>query len=217
MPTSKVDAEVLTPLVSGASTTFKVVTLQINFIPGGCLLSICISHSLMDAGSTASILQSLAKHCRDSRGSPKAWVANDSGQPQSQKTHPLFLKAAGIAEYNKLKHRPELWHLLGLHSTKNLDPGSTADTAKAFRRLPAAASPPDNSSTTSCIFSISPGATQTLKRDASPDGLEWVSSGDAVVALLWRSIMRARFSPRPIHRCYSEYQKFYCLSGREWS
>ena len=194
MPTSKLDAKVLAPLVSGAGSTSKVVTLQINFIPGGCLLSFCVSHSLMDAGSTASILQLLAKHCRDSQDSPKALVPNDSDQLQSKETHPLLQKAAGIAEYNKLKHRSELWHLLGLHATENLDPGSTTNTAKAFRHLPAAASLPDNSSTTSCIFSISPGTMQKLKRDASPDAPEWVSSGDAVVALLWRSIMRARFS-----------------------
>ena len=198
MPTSKLDAEVLAPLVSGSGSTFKVVTLQINFIPGGCLLSICVSHSLMDAGSTASILQSLAKHCRDYQGSPKALVPKDSDEAESQETHPLLQKTADIAKYNKLKHRPELWHLLGLHATENIDPGSSADTAKAFRHLPAAALTPENLSTTSCIFSISPSAMQKLKQDASPDAPEWVSSGDAVVALLWRSIMRARCSFGPL-------------------
>ena len=34
-----------------------------------------------------------------------------------------------------------------------------------------------------------------LRQEASPDGFEWVSSGDALVVLLWRSIMRAWFFP----------------------
>lgn len=197
MPPSKLDGKVLAPLVSGVGSTSKVVTVQINFIPGGCLLSFCTSHSFIDAAGNALILEMWAKHCRELQDPPKSLISTGSHQPQLEEPRPSLRKGTCNAEYEELKHRPELWHLLGLHATENLTPVPTATNAKEFCHLPAAASPPHGPRTTTCIFSISPSAKKKLKQEATSDGPEWVSSGDALVALLWRSIMRARFPSHP--------------------
>ena len=192
MPRSKLDSEVLAPLVSGIRSTLKVITVQINFIPGGCLLSFCVSHSFVDASGAATALKMWAKHCRELQNLPKA---NDSDQSQYDGVPPSLHKGVNDAEYHKVKHRPELWHLLALHATENLERDPAATTVKHFRHLPAATLTPHNSNISACIFSINSAAMKKLKQEASPHAPEWVSSGDALVALLWRSIMRARFPP----------------------
>ncbi len=198
MPPSKLDGKVLAPLVSGVGSTSKVVTVQVNFIPGGCFLSFCTSHSFIDASGNTLILEMWAKHCRELQNLPKALASDGSDQPHSEGTHLSLRKELSNAEYEHLKHRSDLWHLLGLHAIENLEIVPTATTATDFRHFPAAASPPHTPSTTTCIFSIGPAVMKKLKQEAAPDGPEWVSSGDALVALLWRSIMRARFPPQSL-------------------
>lgn len=197
MPLSKLDGRVLAPLVSGVGSTCKVVTVQINLIRGGFSLSLCTSHSFVDAASNVTILEIWARHSRELQTLPGSPVSN-SNQLPFKEMHSSIRKKTSEADYQRLKHRPELWHFLGLHATDNLDPVSTTSAGNAFRYIPAAMSPPGDPSTATGIFSITPDAMRTLKREATPDAPGWISSGDALVALLWRSIMQARFPPSSI-------------------
>jgi len=94
-------------------------------------------------------------------------------------TSPLYLDA-----YDQLKTKPELWKALGL------DHGRTPPLPSSIPYTPSEAE------VTTGIFHFSPSALSALKLSAalaSPGG-EWISKNDAMMALLWRCIMRARFS-----------------------
>lgn len=195
VPPSKLDGEVLAPLVCGIGATTRVVTVQLNSIPGGYLLAFCSSHSFMDAKGCSLVLGLWARHCRDLQASPRALTSDYTEEPQHEEMAGFRTSAMKNGEYDALKHRSELWHLLGLHATENLNYDLTATTAKEFCHIPAAVSPPDGPKTTTCIFSIKTTSLRRLKQDASPKTPAWISSGDALVALIWRCIMRARCPP----------------------
>ena len=198
MPPSKLDGKILAPLVSGVGETDRVVTVQINFIPGGCLLAFCTSHSFMDACGCALVLQAWAKHCREIQNLSDNELANSSEDPQIEEAN-SFLVGMENSNYEELNVREELWHLLGLHATKNLRNGDAITSSEDFHHIPAAVRSQRSPATTTCIFSVDPASLKRLKEVATPDPPEWISSGDALVALLWRSIMRARF-PSDISR-----------------
>ena len=80
-----------------------------------------------------------------------------------------------------------------------------------WRPLRRNSTPPfqNTSSISTSIFSATPTALSKLKRDASPvpvpleahDGTKaagWISTKDALAALLWRCIMKARFPSQPV-------------------
>ena len=193
MPSSKLDGEVLAPLVSGVSSTSKVASVQINLIPGGCLLALCTSHSFVDARGCLITAELWAKHCRELQSLPAPPFDGLSCHMEEYNIHSLIHKKGNNAEYNNLKHRPELWHLLGLHAIENLESGAITAGTKDFSHIPAASPLLIDRNIRSCIFSFSSFAMESLKQEASPKGPAWVSSGDTLIALLWRSIMLARF------------------------
>lgn len=193
MPSSKLDGRVLAPLVSGIGTTSKVATIQINLIPGGCLLSLCTSHSFIDASGCATVLKLWAEHCRQLQASPAASGLNSSDPLACSRTFPLLDTKGSHEAYQTLKDSSNVWHLLGLHATENLGPDARALKKREFCHFPAAPPLSKDLDNTSCIFAVTRDALKKLKEEASPERPEWVSSGDALVAVLWRSIMLARF------------------------
>lgn len=193
MPLSKLDGRVLAPLVSGIGTTSKVATIQINLIPGGCLLSLCTSHSFIDARGCATVLKIWAEHCRQLQNYSAASSLNGIDPLASSGTLPLLHTKGSHEIYQNLKDRSNLWQLLGLHATENLGSDTLAPKKRDFSHFPAAPPPSKDLEHTSCIFAFTPDALKKLKEEASPEGPEWISSGDALMAMLWRSIMLARF------------------------
>jgi hypothetical protein len=96
---------------------------------------------------------------------------------------------SGSDEFERLKMRPELWKLLGLHWEDNLAPSDGPSLPVA---IPAAGASIPGMRTG--IFSFSREACAKLKKDLSPVQLnQWISTKDALTALIWRSVMRARF------------------------
>lgn len=63
MPTSKLDDKILAPL-AGIWAKSRIMTIQVNFIPGWYLPSICASHSITDASGMYLIVANLTQHCR---------------------------------------------------------------------------------------------------------------------------------------------------------
>ncbi|KAJ0415835.1 transferase family-domain-containing protein [Aspergillus carlsbadensis] len=201
MPPSWLDPELLAPCIAGTKVPSRVFDVQINWIHGGCLLTMYGAHAAADAGGLATIVEFWAWQCRHVQASsthvdvdvdvdPSAIFGFGSHVPA---LHDLPCSAA---EFDRLKSRPELWKLLGLHWEMNLAapaPGdeNNDDAPILPTKIPSVVAVPGMRS---CIFSITPEAAARLKQDATPpDGNGWVSTNDAIAALVWRSVMRARF------------------------
>lgn len=198
MPHSRLDARVLAPLAAGIGTTSKVITVQMNFIPGGCLLTVCLSHAFTDAWGISVIVGQWAQNCRELQESFDPAVAETVTRIEESK--PLCVRRSGTPEdYERLKHQPELWRVLGLdwRTGDAVEPLACSDPF-----IPAAAARADGRVMVTSVFSLSPEALRRLKRDASPKAPDlsgkspvWISTKDAVAAFMWQHTMKARFPP----------------------
>ncbi|KAK3687926.1 transferase family-domain-containing protein [Podospora appendiculata] len=194
MPLSWLDAVLLAPYVAGTATTTKPFMVQVNWIPGGCLLTMSISHAVVDASGAGMVIQSWAQLCREIQGlsEPETHGAASEDINGANNSIPAFNnKTASGASFQTLKTRPELWKLLGLHWEDNIAPPPDAPSLPTS--FPAAGGSIPGMQT--AIFSFSRDAIARLKQDATPsDKSQWISGNDALTALIWRSVMRARFS-----------------------
>ncbi|KAK3324442.1 transferase family-domain-containing protein [Cercophora scortea] len=172
MPLSRLDAALFAPYVAGTATTTKPFMIQVNWIPGGCLLTISISHAVVDASGAGVVIQSWAQLCREAQGlseSQTNGAATEDINGAGNSISAVYNENALSASFQTLKTRSELWKLLAAGGSI---PGM--ETA---------------------IFSFSRDAIARLKQDATPsDKSQWISGNDALTALIWRSVMRARFS-----------------------
>ncbi|KAM7188914.1 hypothetical protein V8F33_010361 [Rhypophila sp. PSN 637] len=193
MPLSWLDPTLVAPYTAGTASTTKVLMGQVNWIPGGCLFTMYIAHAMTDAWGGAMVVQYWAQQCREYQGITTKPTMLDTF-PESDGHHVSLHQIPSSPEtFERLKSRPELWKLLGLHPEKNLM--VKEDAIRLPTTIPAAAVAIPGMRT--CIFAFTPEACARLKADATPaagDGVGWISTQDALVALIWRSVMRARLS-----------------------
>ncbi|KAI0407185.1 transferase family-domain-containing protein [Xylaria palmicola] len=195
MPQSWLDPKLLAPYVAGTAMTTKVLMGQVNWIPGGCLFTMYIAHAMADAWGAAMVTQYWAQQCREFQGefqskdakSTRPWDRIPEVSGHNPSIHDI---PASQESFDRLKSRPELWKLLGLHwEDNNVAPENAISLPTT---IPAAAMAIPGMRT--CIFSFSPEAGARLKADATPlDEKKWISTKDAMAALIWRAVMRARF------------------------
>ncbi|KAI9739475.1 MAG: hypothetical protein M1818_005163 [Claussenomyces sp. TS43310] len=211
MPSSRLDARILAPLAAGVCTTRRVMSAQVNFIPGGTLLSVCFSHAFVDARGASIIIGLWAKICKSLQQDPSP---NGETEPSRNGEKPTILKAQRLeADYEKLKTQPELWKLLGLDWKERPKPQKGALMFELPLVIPAAAPTAVGSGSSKVetqIFSFSTETSKKLKERATlkdswhAEG-NWISSNDALVAFLWQHIMRARFRSRPANSSASRF------------
>jgi hypothetical protein len=139
-----------------------VMIAQANFIPGGLLLVVGIHHSAVDGSGIANVI--------------KIWAANSRNG-----AHHITL--------DSLKEMLDRTPMMNGSTNATIDdyPGLCFTNPSSF--TPLQASKPDIS-----IFKFSSADLLALKDDASPPSAElpWISTHDALAALLWRSTTAAR-------------------------
>ncbi|KAI1080803.1 hypothetical protein F5B20DRAFT_94971 [Whalleya microplaca] len=169
-----------------------VADSQANFIPGGLLLQTCFLHVFGDATAFYCWLDAWAEGCRHARGQ----------LPQAGKELPddiftdreKFMKPSG-RNAGKVEDHPEFTVLP--FTPPGLPPKITSREHHAQ------------------IVYFSAEAREKLKADASPANatrptdVEWISSNDAVAALVWRSVMAAQF---PLEKLEGDPPSVYNIS-----
>ena len=217
MPISQFDPELLVPPGGYDSLGFSPIAAQANFILGGCLLNICLHHSFLDGISGAMVVGAWAENCKGlqhqndanreatisgsvSWQSPDIVIPNNVSDDAKVFDQPLRLPdvlqdstAPNDGEKARIQKEDTLWRLLGLQKP-------AAKPLAAWTRL-------STSAVVSTIFLASPASVLRLKSESTPlsstieansEGpSQFVSSFDAVAALLWRCILRARLPDLP--------------------
>ncbi|KAH7322512.1 transferase family-domain-containing protein [Stachybotrys elegans] len=186
-PPSKLDGSKLSPVAYGVSSeTNRVLETQANFIKGGCILAISTCHAFVDGWGYTLILQEWARCCRAVQsGTPdvpgEAAATEDDSRPPG-----LFVEATS-EDYENLKSRQELWGLLGLDWRRHVKTDGDAEGVQVSQPYH------DHAVACSSLWTISPEAIAKLKvlANQKPEN-GWASSQDAVLAMLWRAITRAR-------------------------
>ncbi|CAI6332020.1 unnamed protein product [Periconia digitata] len=187
MPPHRLDANVLAPLTAGIGETRKVMSVQANFIPGGLLLAFCFHHNFVDAYGAGRIVARFSEHCNESVD-PKAdaeLVGDGSGSGAIADVLDVELMKKQY-KFEDLENDPNLWRLNCLdYKGVNAFPWP-----EFIPSLLPVSSPP----VVSTMFSFTPEALSQIKSMAKPSQSgAWVSTNDALVAFLWRHVMRARF------------------------
>jgi Transferase family len=177
-PSSLLDPAILapTPILPDPKTPTPVMAAQANFIPGGLLLCVAIHHSVTDGVGMAAILRTWAKWCQ--RG------------PDSRDTYQTGLRFVldrsrllkGSAEVKESGH-PE-YKIVDLSQSQAPKPESRIEPPK----------------TEQSIFYFSAESLTLLKQKLSNalpivnggTPKPWISTSDALTALLWGSVTRAR-------------------------
>lgn len=154
------------------SPTPAVMAVQANFINEGLLLTTCIHHSASDANGLTTVLRVWAQHSRECgvEGLPPSIALDWKAMDRST----LMNGQAGV----DIKEFPE-FRVRGGPEVTVLD------------RVGASSTCPEKEH---CIFYFSPSHLTQLKLAASSNNpaKPWVSTNDALCALLWRHISRAR-------------------------
>ncbi|EKG16269.1 Transferase [Macrophomina phaseolina MS6] len=179
MPASLLDSALLAPPRGAEAPPGRhLLAAQANFIPGGCLLYVSTSHAFVDAFGFAAILDEWAMLCRG--------IAPPDCDSTSAQLPVALRPPVQPGEYHVLKHRKNLWRALGL-DWRPKDRNSLSIAAQ-LQQAPVR----------TCTFSFSPAALALLKASASPraGSGKWISTNDALMALMWRCIVRARSGGR---------------------
>ncbi|KAF4766629.1 hypothetical protein HAV15_010466 [Penicillium sp. str.  len=196
-PMSLLNRDVLAPTDPCSGRT-RLLAAQANFIPGGCLLYVSTSHAFADAFGLSTLLCEWSRQCRDALGTSDE-IPNVSRQKeistaldQDSPCRSLVVQpySPTSAVYERLKSKPILWHVLGLDWRPK----------ERSSRILMSQIPP--SPVRSCIFSITANSVEKLRQVALggssgvPKSSQSISTDDALGALLWSCLMRARLTER---------------------
>lgn len=215
MPIRELRPEVLVPSAGYQSLASSPIVAQANFIPGGCLLGICLNHSFVDGFGGAMAVGAWAQNCKDIQTGTSSVMSScpdeihlpigdlealhmpapnldqsGCGVTSSPLKLPDILQdstAPHGEEAARLQEDGILWQLLGLQ--------------KPPVDLSAAQKPSSDRIMLSGIFVASSESIASLKRESTPFDNErdkvgaksFISSFDAIATLLWKCIVKARF------------------------
>lgn len=162
-------------------TRWPITLAQCNFIPGGLLLSWNVFHMVGDGGCFFTWAKVWAEGCRRAQGlniDNPVQLPSTIWDDREQAINPP-------AHYQgKLEDHPE--YVLLPFTPTEMPPSMLTTTHRAQ------------------IFYFSPESLAKLKKEANPANAtepsdqKWISTNDAICALIWRSIMAAQFSSRTL-------------------
>ncbi|KFA81807.1 hypothetical protein S40288_09727 [Stachybotrys chartarum IBT 40288] len=187
MPPHKLDATFLAPLTAGIGETRKVMSVQANFIHGGLLLSFCFHHNFVDAYGAGRIIARFSEHCNgtvDLKNRAALAMDGTGSRGIADVLDVEFLKKQ--YKFEDLESDPNLWRLncLEFRGVNDFRWPDFIPSLLPVRKPPVISS----------MFSFTSYALAEIKAMARPrESGAWVSTNDALVAFLWRHIMRARF------------------------
>ena len=181
MPMSELDGDLLAPvgrmMPEGAT---PVMAVQANIIEGGCLLCVCVHHSVMDASGLGVVLRHWARHCRALQNLSRQDYGLSDWSDQSLDRSPLL--NGGLETHNE--------KFPGYQVTKKAQ-----QSIESYKQPAATPSVPQM---TADIFELDMNAIVSLKHDIiehldeSGQGQVWVSTNDVLCTVVWRAITRAR-------------------------
>ncbi|KAK2755485.1 hypothetical protein FQN54_006422 [Arachnomyces sp. PD_36] len=195
LPQDLLDADRFFPAIGWPDLNegISVFLAQANFVTGGLLLAVGMYHSVIDGTSGMWLAKKWAEYTRQLQSSPGGGPALHI-LPRS--TDPQVLNDLWLAKgntpvtANELKNGEkgaddeDLWRILGLDSSVTTPSPSLMEEPKSQEPRPMQ----------STIFYVSSQSLAELKRVSTEDSRTGVSTNDALMALLWRSIIRARFT-----------------------
>lgn len=188
VPDASLDGNILLPTgsIADLEAGAAVLVAQANFLQGGCLLSVAIHHSVGDGAAAVKMMQIWAQHCRQLQSQE---IAQSSLTVTPDSLDRGILEKLWSADGNQhnenayLEASDELWRFLGVNAV--------TDTPKELNGTSSHGAPPKTQ--TSIFYMSAPSLAELKVAAIEKNDRAGVTANDALMALLWRSITKARF------------------------
>ena len=195
-PTGPLSGELLFPWsnLPDLTTAKPVFGVQANFIDGGLILGLCISHNKADARAIYEITRVWSHHCRDLQNDPSRSPSPLRLDPEVFADEPMTLDSDGDKSRGSgsIKSHPEYI----ISESPSIPPGLLKDNVRTK------------------VYYFSSEKLKELKIDSTPtDGSSWVSTNDALTALMWSSIVAAQVKPDARDLSRGSFNSV-CVDGR---
>ncbi|KAI9830647.1 MAG: hypothetical protein M1819_005457 [Sarea resinae] len=163
------------PVWPATGEPLPITEVQANFLQGGLVLNWCVLHMIGDGKTFQKMLEVWAEECRRAQGIE---ITSPVVLPDE-----IFSKATIMQgterDKGRIEDHPE--YTLLPFSVQGAPPKMLSPTHRAR------------------VFHFTTAALAQLKKDASPENatkpsdFKWISTNDALSALLWRTVMAAQF------------------------
>ncbi|OCK83581.1 hypothetical protein K432DRAFT_346763 [Lepidopterella palustris CBS 459.81] len=183
------------PFVPDVAAGVDVFTAQANFLEGGCLLAGAIHHSVADGTGMMLLMQAWAAHCKAAASSLTSKEIPQLAARLHSGTLDRSVLDKAWSQIPERQHTSEVesktWHVLGLDPPVEHKYAATQVIDRVTKRLV-------KKTMQSSIFYMSGTQFAQLKKDtASRDkSLATISANDALLALFWRCLMKARVNAK---------------------
>ncbi|ROT41105.1 hypothetical protein SODALDRAFT_396768 [Sodiomyces alkalinus F11] len=180
----------------------EVLVAQANFIPGACLLTAGMYHKATDGIGGVRIFTLWAEHCRALQFPGPGELPTPVPPGPASMDRSLLDKTWAKEQTGKSVEEidPGNWRLLGLAPPSASTP--TPDSAEEDDAAPAPVEkvngdakeepqPEETRTLKSAIFYVPPRKFVALQRECAKGG-DGISGTDAIVALIWRCVLKAR-------------------------
>ncbi|KAE9379430.1 hypothetical protein N431DRAFT_434425 [Stipitochalara longipes BDJ] len=185
-PASKFPYDLLTivPRGIGNDRPYAAFKVQFSAIEGGTIITISISHSVGDGAGTNELTRILAEETRLAQASSSTSVKNE-----------VLPEAASTMDRSALRNLDSKTPFNIKDHPAYLFPSPPDPTTPSEKLAPHPfeASSPE----ISILLTISPPNLQKLKTDATTPSAPFISTHDALAALIWRSILQIRSRRSP--------------------
>ncbi|PSS06902.1 hypothetical protein M430DRAFT_54198 [Amorphotheca resinae ATCC 22711] len=164
------------PVWPSPGDRLPITAVQANFIQGGLILNWCIFHMIGDGKTFQKMLEIWAEECRRAQGLE---ITSPVHLPDELFDRSRVMQGSGRNK-GRIEDHPE--YVLLPFTPTGAPPKMLSPTHRAR------------------VFYFSPATLAQLKKDASPanakmpaSDVPWISTNDALSALLWRAVMAAQF------------------------
>ena len=182
-------------LEPGSAHVIPVLGLQATFIRGGWILGFSFMHSVLDGQAMSTVMEVWAKGCRHAQS-----IFQDAEGPKLEENDIRFDRLGALSDADEYRgsviDHPE--YVYGyrdqIYDIQNGDVEEATPIhifGKDDRTLKGL-----NANLQIEVFHISPSKLAALKTAASP-AIGWVSTNDALAALLWRTLIAATYPSIP--------------------
>ena len=206
MPIRELDPNILLPPGGYDMLQSCLIAARANFIPGGCLLVVCLNHSFFDGLGGAMAVGAWARNCKELQSRSYATPSFDS---KISKNEPVESSQAGdLSAFESLKLPNMLrdtitpaseekvriqenlvsWQLLGLQKPP-IDKNSMLNSSSKAANVSAIfVATPDS------IIRLKADSTAVSTQEVDHETQSFVSTFDVVAALIWTCVLRARYA-----------------------
>lgn len=187
LPDESLDGKSLLPrgLIADPQISAAVLVVQANRLRGGCSLSVGLHHAVGDGAFSVHMMQVWAQHCRQLQNAGNLEPVRAISQEGLNRDilRELWTANGNQHDENAYRHASQdLWRFLGVNPVTDV-PGSANGTC----------TPSTTPNTETSIFYVSGSSFAKLKEAGAKSSLSGVTANDALMALLWRGITKARF------------------------